>query len=314
MRNTPKLLIIVPCYNEEEILPLTGGIFREELDILMSNGLVAKDSGILFVDDGSSDGTWECISRLAASDPVFMGVRQSRNRGHQYALWAGLMEARRIGYDVTVTIDSDCQDDIKAIEAMVAEYMDGAEVVYGVRNDRTADTFFKRFTAACFYRFQILMGIEILCNHADYRLLSAAALDALSRYREVNLYLRGLIPLVGFRNARVEYLRGRRVGGASHYSVAKMLSLAADGITSMSLRPLRAVILSGVLLAILGLSVLIFALAFGAGAAVTIVASVFFVGGCNMFAIGIVGEYVGKTYMEAKGRPKDVISDRTFDV
>lgn len=314
MRRIPKLLIVVPCYNEEAVLPVAGEILCKELASLTAKGFVSADSGVLFVDDGSQDRTWDIISGFAASVSGCVGIRQSRNRGHQNALWAGLMEARRIGCDITVTIDCDGQDDVNAIKSMVAEYMNGAEIVYGVRNDRSSDTFFKRFTAECFYRLQLLMGIETVYNHADYRLLSSVVLDALSRYREVNLYLRGLIPLVGFKSAKVEYRREKRICGGSHYGFMKMLTLAGDGITSLTVSPIRFIAWLGVAFAALGAVALAVSFVSGADSAAKIASAVFFVGGCNMLSLGVVGEYVGKMYLEVKNRPRDVISDRTFSV
>ena len=249
----PKLIVIVPCYNEEATLPVSSPLFADELAALVASGRVSDESRVLLVDDGSADGTWQVIAKLAADDPRFIGIRQSRNRGHQQALWAGLMEARDLGGDVTITIDCDGQDDIHAMAEMMDEYAKGADVVYGVRNDRSSDTFFKRFTAESFYRLQAAMGVEAVYNHADYRLLSARVLDALTEYQEVNLYLRGMIPLVGFKSSKVFYSRRERLAGASHYPFLKMLGFAADGITSLSIKPIRLITLFGALVSLLSI-------------------------------------------------------------
>ncbi len=300
------------------MLPISNSLFADELAALVDSGKVSPDSRVLFVDDGSTDATWQTIVGLAKSNSHFIGIRQSRNRGHQCALWAGLMEARTLGCDVTITIDCDGQDDIHAFAAMLEEYAKGADVVYGVRNDRSTDTFFKRFTAECFYRLQASMGVAAVFNHADYRLLSIRAIDALSRYNEVNLYLRGLIPLIGFKSAQVSYKREKRLAGESHYALFKMLAFAGDGITSLSIRPIRLVFSSGILLTCLGvvallvLAGLFLARLFCSNTAIILSSMAFFCG-LNLTAIGIVGEYVGKAYLEAKSRPRVIISDRTWE-
>ena len=313
----PKLIVIVPCYNEAAVLPVSSVQFLDELKSLVGSNKVSPESCILFVDDGSSDATWQVILTLAKSDNHFIGIRQSCNRGHQFALLAGLMEARTLGCEVTVTIDCDGQDDIHAISAMLDEYAKGADVVYGVRNDRSSDTFFKRFTAECFYRFQAVMGVKTVFNHADYRLLSARVIDALSNYHEVNLYLRGLIPLVGFKNACVTYKREKRLAGESHYGLFKMLAFAGDGITSLSIRPIRLVQTGGLVLSLLGMLLVILLLLlwlfrlipFGT---LFVLAFMVFSSGLQLFCIGIIGEYVGKAYLESKARPRFLISDRTW--
>lgn len=312
---TPKLTIVVPCYNEEAVLPVTGPLLADELASLVASGKASAESRILLVDDGSGDGTWRTIVDLAGRDPRFIGIRQSRNRGHQRALWAGLMEARGLGCDATITIDCDGQDDISAMSDMMDEYAKGADVVYGVRNDRSSDSFFKRFTAEGFYRLQAAMGVEAVPNHADYRLLSSRVLDALSQFREVNLYLRGLIPLAGFRSAQVGYRRERRVAGESHYGLLKMLSFACDGITSLTIRPIYFVLLCGIALTAAGALALAILCAAGAGgrAAAVVSSVVALVGGLNLVGVGVVGEYVGKAYLESKGRPRAIICERTWD-
>ena len=296
----PKLIVVVPCYNEEATLPVSSPLFADELAALVASGRVSDESRILLVDDGSADGTWQVITKLAADDSRFIGIRQSRNRGHQQALWAGLMEARDLGGDVTITIDCDGQDDIHAMTEMMDEYAKGADVVYGVRNDRSSDTFFKRFTAESFYRLQAAMGVEAVYNHADYRLLSARVLDALTQYQEVNLYLRGMIPLVGFKSSRVFYSRRERLAGASHYPFLKMLGFAADGITSLSIKPIRLITLFGALVSLLSFFMGVWSL-------------VSFLGGIQLLSLGVIGEYIGKIYLEVKRRPRAVISDRTWE-
>ena len=314
----PKLIIIVPCFNEEQTLPVTHSLFSGELGRLVSAGKVSPESRILLVDDGSLDGTWEIIVGLSQSDSRFLGIRQSRNRGHQFALWAGLQEARSLGCDIAVTIDCDGQDDVGAMEAMVDEYARGVDVVYGVRKDRSADSFFKRVTAEGFYRIQHFLGVEAVFNHADYRLLSARALDALLHFQEVNLFLRGLVPLVGFPSSVVHYDRQRRLAGESHYSFAKMLSFAMDGITSLSVRPIHLILWGGLLLSLVGLVGVLTFVAIrvfrGYWDAVWVLSSMIaLVGGLNLTGVGVVGEYVGKAYLETKGRPRVIISERTWE-
>lgn len=312
-----RLVIVIPCFNEEATLPLTAPLFADALAGLVASGRVSRESRILLVDDGSTDGTWQVIAELAAGDPRFIGIRQSRNRGHQRALWAGLVEARDLGCDVTITIDCDGQDDIHAMSAMLDEYAKGAEVVYGVRNDRSSDSFFKRFTAESFYRFQRAMGVEAVFNHADYRLLSVRVLDALSQYGETNLYLRGLIPLVGFRSAQIGYRRERRIAGESHYPLLKMMGFAVDGITSLSVKPIRLITLFGGAVSTLTFAMAIWSLvSWMRGTVVpgwtSEVLCVCFLGGIQLVSLGVIGEYVGKIYLETKRRPRAIISDRTW--
>ena len=313
----PRLIIVIPCYNEENTLPVTGPLFAEALEGLVASGRASDESRILFVDDGSGDGTWRVIEEFADRDPRFMGIRQSRNRGQQQALWAGLMEARDLGCDATITIDCDGQDDIHAMAAMLDEYAKGSDVVYGVRSDRSSDSFFKRFSAECFYRLQKAMGVEAVFNHADYRLLSARVLDALSRYRETNLYLRGLVPLVGFKSAQVGYRREKRMAGGGHYPILKMLGFAADGITSLSVKPIRFITLFGAVVSALTFAMTVWSLvSWMRGNVVpgwtSEVLCVCFLGGIQLVSLGVIGEYVGKIYLETKDRPRAIISDRTF--
>ena len=313
----PKLTVVVPCYNEETTLPVSYPLFAEELRELTASGLVAPESGVLFVDDGSSDATWRTICDIASRDKRFSGIRQSRNRGHQCALWAGLLEARALGCDATITIDCDGQDDVHAMTEMVKEYAKGAEVVYGVRGDRKSDTFFKRFTAETFYRLQAAMGVEAVFNHADYRLLSARVLDALFEYQETNLYLRGMIPLVGFKSAKVFYSRKERLAGESHYPFLKMLGFAADGITSLSIKPIRLITLFGALVSLMSFVMGVWSLVSWIRGSVvrgwtSEVLCVCFLGGIQLLSLGVIGEYIGKIYLEVKRRPRAIISDRTW--
>ncbi|WP_343005625.1 MULTISPECIES: glycosyltransferase family 2 protein [unclassified Collinsella] len=317
MRKPPVLAIVIPCYNEEEVLPITSGLFKAELEDLVAKGKVDPASHVLLVNDGSRDRTWELIEGLAASDPAFRGCSLSRNRGHQNALLGGLMEAR--GHcDATISIDCDGQDDIATMEAMVDAYLDGCDVVYGVRSSRETDTFFKRFTAQSFYRLLSSMGVECVYNHADYRLLGARALDALAEFREVNLFLRGMVPLVGFRSTSVYYERHERMAGESHYPLSKMLALAVNGITSLSVKPIRLITWTGLAVALASLVAIIWVLvAHATGATVTgwasTTAAVCFMGGVQMLSLGVIGEYVGKIYLESKHRPRYVISERTWE-
>ena len=317
MRKPPVLAIVIPCYNEEEVLPITSGLFKAELEDLVAKGKVDPASHVLLVNDGSRDRTWELIEGLAADDPAFRGCSLSRNRGHQNALLGGLMEAR--GHcDATISIDCDGQDDIATMEAMVDAYLDGCDVVYGVRSSRETDTFFKRFTAQSFYRLLSSMGVECVYNHADYRLLGARALDALAEFREVNLFLRGMVPLVGFRSTSVYYERHERMAGESHYPLSKMLALAVNGITSLSVKPIRLITWTGLIVALASLAAIVWVLvAHAAGATVagwaSTTAAVCFMGGVQMLSLGVIGEYVGKIYLESKHRPRYVISERTWE-
>ena len=313
----PVLYIIIPCYNEEKVLPITSGMFLDKLNNLISTGRISDDSRIMFVNDGSKDSTWKIICDLAEKDFHYTGIAQSRNRGHQNALWAGLMESKDKG-DVTITIDCDGQDDINAMDDMIAEYADGAEIVYGVRKNRKSDTFFKRTTAQGFYKFLKLMGVEVVYNHADYRLISSRALKELAGFREVNLYLRGMVPLVGFKSTSVYYDRNERIAGESHYPFGKMMSLAFNGITSLSVKPIRIIASLGLIIALISFIGIIWAIvdvAIGhtvAGWAST-TCIICFLSGIQLLSLGIIGEYIGKIYLEVKQRPRYIISDRTGD-
>ena len=314
---TPRLFIVIPCYNEQEVLPITAPMFREKLRTLTAAGKIAEDSRVLFVNDGSKDRTWEIIRELAASDPHYIGISQSRNRGHQNAVLAGLMEAKD-QCDITISIDCDGQDDINAMDAMVDAWHDGCEVVYGVRSSRETDTFFKRFTAESFYKFLAAMGAEVVFNHADYRLISARVLKEFANFHEVNLFLRGMIPLVGFKSTSVSYSRAERLAGESHYPLKKMIALAVDGITSLSVKPLRLIMGFGLFVAFFSFIGCLWALitalcgkAVAGWASMTCI--VCFVSGVQLICLGIIGEYIGKIYMETKQRPRYIISERTWD-
>lgn len=312
----PVLYIVIPCYNEQEVLPITAPMFLNKLHELAGKKLVSENSRILFVNDGSSDGTWDIIRALAASDEHYIGISQSRNRGHQNAVLAGIMEAKD-HCDISISIDCDGQDDINAMDNMVRAYLDGCDIVYGVRNDRETDSFFKRTTAQGFYKFLSAMGAEIVYNHADYRLISARALHELAKFKEVNLFLRGMVPLVGFKSTSVEYKRAERIAGKSKYPLRKMLALAGDGITSLSIKPLRLIMSFGVIVALLSFVGVIWAIVSAlAGRAVAGWASmtciICFVSGVQLICMGIIGEYIGKIYMETKHRPRYIISERTW--
>lgn len=312
----PVLYIVIPCYNEQEVLPITAPMFLNKLHELAEKKLVSENSRILFVNDGSSDGTWDIIRALAASDEHYIGISQSRNRGHQNAVLAGIMEAKD-SCDISISIDCDGQDDINAMDDMVRAYLDGCDIVYGVRNDRETDSFFKRTTAQGFYKFLSAMGAEIVYNHADYRLISARALHELAKFKEVNLFLRGMVPLVGFKSTSVEYKRAERIAGKSKYPLRKMLALAGDGITSLSIKPLRLIMSFGVIVALLSFVGVIWAIVSAlAGRAVAGWASmtciICFVSGVQLICMGIIGEYIGKIYMETKHRPRYIISERTW--
>ena len=311
----PNLYIIIPCYNEHEVLPITSKQFLDKLKQLIQADKILENSRILLVDDGSRDNTWEIICGLAAGDEHFAGIRQSRNYGHQNAVLAGLMEAKD-RCDITISIDCDGQDDINAMDQMIELYQKGNEVVYGVRDNRDSDTFFKRFTAENFYKMMKWMGVESVFNHADYRLLSSKVLQSFSEFQEVNLFLRGMIPLVGYPSAAAYYARSERIAGESHYPLRKMLALAIDGITSLSVKPIRLITGVGIFAAIIGfLGILwsIFNVVFAQTVAgwASMTCMICFMGGVQLLSLGIIGEYIGKIYMETKHRPRYIISERT---
>ena len=317
MNQSPILYIVIPCYNEESVLPITSSMFLDKINELVAAGKIADNSRILFVNDGSKDQTWEIIQELAEKDPHYIGICQSRNRGHQNAVLAGLMEAKE-NCDITISIDCDGQDDINAMNEMVEAYLDGCEVVYGVRSKRDTDTFFKRFTAEGFYKILTWMGVEVVFNHADYRLLSSRVLQEFANFKEVNIFLRGMVPLVGFKSTSVYYERHERIAGESHYPLKKMLALAFDGITSLSVKPIRMITIAGILIAILSFIGVIWAVVgefmgntvSGWASTVCIVC---FMGGIQLLCLGVIGEYVGKIYLETKHRPRYIISERTWE-
>lgn len=309
MRET--LYIVVPCYNEEEVLPETARRLAEKMNSLTADGKIGPDSRILFVDDGSKDNTWTVIEQLTTENRWFCGVKLSRNRGHQNALLAGLMTAKE-RCDAAISMDADLQDDINAVDQMLDEFQGGSEIVYGVRSSRKTDTAFKRATAQGYYKFLKLMGVDIVYNHADYRLMSRRALEALSEFKEVNLFLRGIVPLIGFRYSVVEYERGERFAGESKYPLKKMLSFAFDGITSFSVRPIRMITVVGFLIFLISLVMMLYSLLshlfhFAVLGWTSLMCSIWMLGGLQILALGIIGEYIGKLYFEAKARPKYII-------
>lgn len=311
----PVLWIVIPCYNEEQVLPVTSKMFTEKLSGLIDGGRVSGKSRLLFVNDGSTDKTWEIIKKLSEENSLVAGISLSRNRGHQNALLAGLCEAAD-KCDITISMDCDGQDDIDAADKMLDRYSEGCEVVYGVRSSRKTDTFFKRFTAESFYKLMMKMGVEIVYNHADYRLISNRVLKEFSGFHEVNLFLRGMIPLVGFKSGRVEYERRERLAGKTHYPISKMAALAFDGITSLSVKPIRFITGLGVLVATLSFICTIWAVIdFFMGNTVagwaSMICVISFIGGIQLVALGVIGEYVGKIYLETKARPRFIIEERT---
>ena len=309
------LYLIIPCFNEEEVLPVTSNIFLKKILDLVDKKVISDQSRILYIDDGSKDRTWEIIQRLSKEDRHFVGIRQTRNRGHQNSLLAGLMEARN-KCDITISMDCDGQDDVNAVDDMIAAYQDGCDIVYGVRSNRESDSFFKKSTAETYYRVLKWMGVEVVHNHADYRLISNRALEVLEQYEEVNLYLRGLIPLVGFKSTCVYYERKERKAGKTHYPLRRMISLALNGITSFSIKPIRMITVFGIVAALLGFVGIAWAVVrYCIGATVwgwsSIVCIVCFMSGIQMLSIGVLGEYIGKIYLETKHRPRYSIMERT---
>ena len=314
-RKEPILYIVIPCYNEQEVLPITAPLFLQKINALAAAGKISPDSRVLFVNDGSKDRTWEIINELAANDAHYVGICQSRNRGHQNAVLAGLMEAKD-RCDITISIDCDGQDDINAMDGMVDAYLDGCDVVYGVRSKRDTDTFFKRFTAESFYKLLNAMGAEVVYNHADYRLMSARVLQEFAKFKEVNLFLRGMVPLVGFKSTSVAYERHERIAGESHYPLSKMLSLAFDGITSLSIKPIRFITGFGVIVALISFIGVIWAmveaiLGLTVSGWASMTSIICFVSGVQLICLGVIGEYIGKIYMETKHRPRYIISETT---
>lgn len=315
MNGLPILYIVIPCYNEEEVLPITAPLFLNKILSLVGRQKISNNSKILFVNDGSKDNTWNIIKDLSEKDNHYIGICQSRNRGHQNAVLAGLMEAKD-QCDITISIDCDGQDDINAMDEMVDEYLNGADIVYGVRKKRDTDTFFKRFTAQSFYKLLNWLGAEIVYNHADYRLVSSRVLQEFSNFKEVNIFLRGMFPLVGFKSTSVYYDRNERIAGESHYPLSKMLALAFDGITSLSIKPIRLITGFGVFISLFSFFMIIYVLfsylnkATVPGWSSTLII-VCLIGGIQLISLGVIGEYIGKIYMETKARPRYIISERT---
>lgn len=312
-----KLFVVVPCYNEEEVLYETNKRLSEKLDSLISSGAISPLSRILYVNDGSSDGTWNLIQSFHKDDKRVWGISLSRNKGHQNALLAGLFCAKE-HCDAAISMDADLQDDIDAVDAMVTKYKEGNDIVYGVRNSRKKDSFFKRNTAQMFYRVMKLLGAQIVYNHADYRLMSKRALDALSEYHEYNMFLRGIVPMVGFDSAVVYYERQERFAGKSKYPLKKMLSFAFEGITSLSIRPIRVITSLGAIVLLLSIIMMIYTFARHINGETvsgwsSLIISIWALGGLQIFCIGIIGEYIGKVYLETKARPKYIIKELLDD-
>lgn len=311
------LYLVIPCYNEEEVLHETSKRLLEKMTNMMDNNVIARDSKILFVNDGSKDKTWSIIEELHKSNSIFSGVNLSRNRGHQNALLAGLMTAKDYA-DMAISLDADLQDDVDVIDKFVEEYYSGSDIVYGVRSSRKTDTFFKRTTALAFYKLMTILGADTVYNHADYRLMSKRALEGLSEFKEVNLFLRGLVPMIGYKHSVVEYERHERFAGESKYPLKKMIAFALDGITSLSIKPISI---------ITGLGFCIFAISFVAliyslvakftGNAVSgwtsLTVSIWMIGGIQLLSLGVIGEYIGKIYNETKQRPRFIIADKLID-
>ena len=307
------LYLVIPCYNEQEVLHETARRLREKMESLMEREMISRESRIMFVNDGSRDRTWEIIRELHESDPIYQGVKLSRNRGHQNALLGGLMTAKEYA-DMVISMDADLQDDIDVVDQFVEKYSEGCEIVYGVRSARKTDTFFKRFTAEGFYKLINFMGGEVVFNHADYRLMSRRALDELAKYKEVNLFLRGIVPMIGFQTGIVTYERHERFAGESKYPLKKMLALAVDGITSLSIKPIRAIVLLGMLIFLCSIAMLIYSLVqhFLGNTSIgwtSLIVSIWAIGGLQLLAIGVIGEYIGKIYLETKERPKYIIEE-----
>ena len=311
---TPILYLVIPCYNEEQVLPLTSGKFKAKLEELIDAGKISSDSRVMFVNDGSKDTTWDILTSLCEEDKKYAAISLAHNRGHQNALIAGLMEAKKYA-DITISMDCDGQDDINAITQMVDEYAKGNEIVFGVRNDRSTDSWFKRTTAQSYYKFLRGMGVDIIPDHADYRLMSARVLSALEGYGEVNLFLRGIIPQLGFKQSVVYYSRAEREAGTTHYPLSKMMSLAIDGVTSFSIRPLRLITVLGIIVALLSFIGIIYVL-------ISVISGYYvdgwasttcilcFVSGIQMISLGVIGEYIGRIYLETKQRPRYFVAER----
>lgn len=310
------LYLVIPCYNEEEVLHETGKRLLEKITAMMNNDFISKESKILFVNDGSKDKTWDIIQELHGQNNIFSGVNLSRNKGHQNALLAGLMTAKEHA-DMTISLDADLQDDIDVIDKFVEEYYSGSDVVYGVRSSRKKDTFFKKTTALGFYKFMKILGVDVVYNHADYRLMSKRALEGLSEFKEVNLFLRGIVPLIGYKYSIVEYERNERFAGESKYPLKKMLAFAWDGITSFSIKPIRIITGLGFSIFLVSFIALIYSLIvkFMGSAEIgwtSITISIWMIGGIQLLSLGVIGEYIGKIYNETKQRPRYIIADKVI--
>lgn len=310
-KKSPVLTIVVPCYNEEKALPKTGEALLASISSLVEKGKVSPKSKILFVDDGSKDLTWEIIEQLNQTEKIFNGIKLARNSGHQNALLAGMLSAKEVS-DCVISIDADLQDDLSVIDKFIDEYLSGSEIVYGVRNERRTDSIFKRVSAHLFYKFMSLMGVQIVYNHADYRLVSKRALGRLEEFKENNLFLRGIFPIIGFKSSVVEYSRLPRVAGESKYPLKKMLSFALEGITSFSVKPLRVITFLGFLIFFISLLASVWAIIeyftnHTIRGWVSIVLPIYLIGGIQLLSLGIIGEYIGKVYKETKKRPRYIV-------
>lgn len=309
--------LVIPCYNEEQVLPETARQLKKIMEDLIERGKITEDSRIAMVNDGSRDRTWEIIKELHQEDVLFTGINLSRNRGHQNALLAGLMTAREHA-DAAISLDADLQDDVGVIEKFIDEFAAGSDIVYGVRSSRKTDTFFKRFTAEGFYHVMKWLGVDIVFNHADYRLMSKRALDGLAEFEEVNLFLRGIVPQIGYRTSVVEYERHERFAGESKYPLKKMLSFAFDGISSFSVKPMRMIIHAGALMFLISIGMLVYSLIRKwMGATIvgwtSLMVSIWMVGGIQLLCLGIIGEYIGKIYSETKKRPRYIIENILYE-
>lgn len=312
-----KLYLVIPCYNEEEVLPETSKQLRAKMETLMAARKISKESRIVFVNDGSKDRTWEIIESLHKENPLFQGIKLSRNKGHQNALLAGLMTVKE-HCDMAISMDADLQDDIDAIDGMLEKYAEGCDIVYGVRNARDTDTAFKRKTAEGYYKVMGLLGADIVYNHADYRLMSKRALDGLGQFKEVNLFLRGVVPMIGYKSDKVYYARKERFAGESKYPLKKMLAFAWEGLTSLSVKPIRMIMTLGSAIFLVSIAMLIYSLVRHAMGATLVgwtstVVSIWAIGGLQLLAIGIIGEYIGKVYLETKQRPKFIVEEYLKD-
>ena len=313
MKKEPILYVVIPCYNEEEVLPETTKRMKEKMTKLIKSKTISSKSKVMYVNDGSKDKTWEMIKEINKKEPLFTGVTLSRNRGHQNALLGGLMTAKKYA-DVVISMDADLQDDINAIDEMLEKYKNGCDIVYGVRSARKTDTFFKRFTAESFYKFMKVLGVDVVYNHADYRLTSKRVLEEFENFKEVNLFLRGMFPLVGYKSDVVYYERNERFAGESKYPLKKMLNFAWDGITSFSVKPLRFICTIGFVILFISIIIMIYSLVQKImGNTVDgwtfLSISIWFIGGLQMISIGIIGEYIGKMYNETKQRPRYIIAE-----